>query len=163
MKNLIAMPESNEPNSPNDLRIFGEGQAVKSQSSQLSDMIIGLLRDNYMLPDCELFMKVGTLSATATEASITSFTVPNGMTAVLKWFGHDAKTTDAFLHTTWRIFKNGAPLSDFGAITTQLGSVSSPKPMTARLNGGDMVEVRAVTDGAAYEVYALLEGWYWSA
>jgi len=157
MKDLI--PQSGDPS---DLRIFGEGQGIKSQSSQLSDMIIGLLRDNYKLPDCTGFMKVGTLSATGTEASITSFTVPNGMTGVLKGFGHDAKTTDAFLYTTWRIFKNGAPLSDFGAITTQLGSVSNPKPMTERLDGGDMIEVRAITTGAAYEVYALLEGWYWS-
>lgn len=150
------------PSVPLDLQRYGQGQASKTKGDILSDTIMGMLRDNYKLEDCTTFMKIGTLASTGTEASIVSFTMPNGMTGVLKMFGQDAKTTDAFLHSTWRLFKNGSPLSDFGSLTTQLGSIASPMPMTERLYDGDVIEVRNVTDGGAYEVYALLSGWYWS-
>ncbi len=159
------MTDSNELiKSPSDLTIYGKGSiAGKSQSSLLSDMIMGLLRDNYKLEDCTSFYRIAPVSVSGALTPIVSFQCPSGMMGVLKFFGNDAETTDAFKYTTWQIIKNGVPLSDFGAIVTQLGSIASPMPMTERIYDGDIISVNAIVSGGAgtYNLFALLGGWYW--
>ena len=152
---------------PRDLRVIGQVQrdlttGVIKPAISASDMVFDLLRDNYQLADSTPFFKTGTINAGVTEASIVSFTMPDGMKGVLKFVGHGAKTVDAFSFATWRILKNGVAVPDFGSFTFQIGSISSPKPVTIRMNSGDTVDFRVVTSAGIYEVYALLEGWYWT-
>jgi len=152
---------------PKDLvlrdRLLGKDASGKAaQAPALSDVIFDLLRDNYKMADATPFFKLGTSSVGATELSIVSFTCPTNMKGVLKFFGQGAKTSDAFNFLTWRLYKNGIALADFGNLSGQVGSISSPKPITERMNGGDLIDFRAISSSGTYETYGLLEGWYWS-
>jgi len=145
---------------PKDLDL--SSRVLKSGESKLSDVVYDLLRDNYRLADSHPFFRLATGNADAAEISLVSFTMPTGMMGVLKYFGQGAKTANAFNFVTWRLIRNGTPFADYGNLTGQVGSISNPKPVTERINGGDVIEIKVVAAvGGPYEVYSMLEGWYW--
>lgn len=128
-----------------------------------AEIVFDLLKDNYQMADSERFLKTGSVTISTTSfVDIVTFTIPTGSKGVLKFFGQGATSVAAFedpIH--WQLTLNGNPVADLGDFTSQLGSISTPKPVTIRLNSNDAIALRAKKTTDNYLVVGLLEGWYW--